>query len=78
MNKDRRKAKRLIIGLFLSCLCIALICFGILAYIFLIWREKELVNERVVIISKVIAMMGTFFLAVDFGYLLPTLVSRKK
>ena len=78
MDKERRKAKKLVFGLFLSCLCIALACFGIFAYIALIYRGTDFVNSRIVEISKIIVMIGIFFLVLAFGYLLPILISGKK
>ncbi len=78
MEEERRKAKRLTIGLFLSCICIALVCFGIFVYIALTNRGGELVNQRIVTVAKIIVMTGIFFLVLAFGYLLPVLISHKK
>lgn len=77
MNDERRKAKKLVIGLFLSCLCIALVCFGVFAYIAFISRTEGAVDNRIVTISKIIVMTGIFFLVLAFGYLLPNLISHK-
>ena len=78
MDEERRKAKRLVIVLFLACICIALACFGIFIFIFLPIRGTELVNNRIVTLSKCIVMIGIFFLILAFGYLLPVLISGKK
>lgn len=78
MDEEQRKAKRLAIILFLSCLCAALVCFGIFACIVVFQRGKVPVNERVVTASKIIVMTGIFFLVLAFGYLLPILFSHKK
>lgn len=66
------------IELFLSCLCISLVSFGIFDYIVLMSRGVDFVNSRVVDISKVIVMIGIFFLVLAFGHLLPVLISSKK
>ena len=78
MDKERRKAKKLVIGLFLACIFIALACFGIFTCILLASREAEPVSSRIVEISKIIIMIGIFFLVLAFGYLLPILISGKK
>lgn len=78
MDEERRKAKRLVIVLFVACICIALACFGIVAFLVLTIRGTELVNNRIVTLSKSIVMIGIFFLILAFGYLLPVLISCKK
>jgi hypothetical protein len=78
MNEERRKAKKLVIGIFFSCLCIALICFGIFACLLLMNRGKELVNQRIVTVSQILVLTGLFFLVLAFGHLLPIFISHKK
>ncbi len=78
MDEEQRKAKRLAIILFLSCLCATLVCFGIFACIVVFQRGKVPVNERVATASKIIVMTGIFFLVLAFGHLLPILFSHKK
>lgn len=78
MDNEHKKAKRFVIILFLACLFIALACFGIFAYIFLTIRGTELVNDRIVTLSKAIVMIGIFFLVLAFGYLVPILLSSRK
>lgn len=78
MDEECRKAKRLVIGLFLSCLCIALICFGIFVFIAVTKRGEGVVNQRIVTISQIIVMIGIFFLVLAFGHLLPILISHVK
>ncbi len=78
MDNEHKKAKKFVIALFLACLFIALACFGIFAYIFLTIRGTELVNDRIVTLSKAIVMVGIFFLVLAFGYLMPILLSAKK
>lgn len=78
MNEELKKAKRLVIILFLSCMAIALACFGIFAYIVFTSRSIGLINTRIVTISKIIVLVGIFFLILAFGYLLPLLISHKK
>lgn len=78
MDNEHKKAKRFVIALFLACLFIAFVCFGIFIYIFLTIRGTELVNDRIVTLSKAIAMIGIFFLVLAFGYLVPILLSSRK
>lgn len=77
MDEDSRKAKKTGIGVFLFLLCIALICFGIAAYLIFMSRSGEVVGERAADICKVLVLIGIFFLVVDFGHLLPNLISGK-
>lgn len=77
MNDSSRKAKKAGIGLFLFFLCVALVCFGIAAYIIAMKRGRAVVSKRTVEVCKIFVLTGIFFLVVDFGHLLPRLVSGK-
>ncbi len=77
MDEERRKVKRLIIILFLACLCAALVCFGIFIYLLNAYRNGELVGDRIVTVSKIVVMTGIFFLILAFGNLLPVFISHK-
>lgn len=78
MDKDVKKAKRLVIILFVVCLCIALICFGIAGYLVVTIRERGTANQNNANITKSIFMIGVFFLVLGFGYTLPALLSARK
>lgn len=78
MDEEREKSKKIAAGLFLACLCIAGVCFGVFAYLALTKPEPEDVNPRMAAISKIIVMTGIFFLVLAFGHLLPALISRRK
>lgn len=78
MNKEHRKTKKFVIGLFLFYLCIASVCFGISAYIIVTVRGTELANDRIVDIAEILVLAGIFFLVMAFGYMLPNLISLKK
>ena len=78
MDEDREKSKKVTSSLFLACLCIAAVCFGVFAYLALTKPAPEEVNPRVVTISKIIVMTGILFLVLAFGHLLPVLISHKK
>ena len=78
MDEERRKVKRLIIILFLACLCAALVCSGIFIYLLNAYRNGKLVGDRIVTVSKIVVMMGIFFLILAFGNLLPVFISHKK
>lgn len=74
MDKDIKKAKKFTVILFLACLCIALLCFGISAYLV----RSETVDSFLVEISKGV---GILFLVLGFGYLVAVRIScgnRKK
>lgn len=77
MDKDVKKAKRMVIIFFLVCLCIAILCFGITAWLVMTGRGAETVNPRLVEMSKSIALIGIFFLVLAFGYLVPVLISGR-
>ena len=77
MDQEQKKAKKRVIGLFLIYLCIALACFGVCAYLVITYRGTESVSDGIVNGSKILALVGVFFLVVDFGYLLPILVKKK-
>ncbi|MDE6714440.1 MAG: hypothetical protein K2K20_11980, partial [Lachnospiraceae bacterium] len=75
MDKDVKKAKRLVIILFVICLCIALICFGIAVYLVVTNRESGTASQNLANITKSIFMIGVFFLVLGFGYTLPDKLS---
>lgn len=77
MDQEQKKAKKRVIGLFLFCLCIALACFGVCAYLVITYRGTESVSDGIVNGSKILVLVGIFFLVVDFGYLLPILIKKK-
>jgi len=77
-DETRKKAKRLAVKLFLICICIALLCFGVFAYLLLAYRSGTLTGDRIVTVSKIIVMTGVFFLVLAFGYLLPVIRAHKK
>ena len=78
MNDERKKARKRVILLFISYLCIALACFGIFGYLVVMYRGTEVVDQRFVTISKIIVLVGIFFLILAFGYILPILISQNK
>lgn len=78
MNDERRKAKKFVLSLFFLCICIALVCIGIAAYMIVVGRGQGVVEDRTATICKIIVMTGIFFLVLAFGYLLPILFSQKK
>lgn len=78
MDKERRKTKKFVIGLFVAYLCIALVCFGIAAYIIYTIRGTGAASDRIADIAKIAAMTGILFLVLAFGYMLPALNSHKK
>ena len=78
MNNERGKAKKRVVTLFISYLCIALICFGIFACLAIKFRGTEAADERLVNISKIFVLAGIFFLVLAFGYILPALIAQSK
>lgn len=77
MDKEHRKGKKLVIVLFLSCLCIALACFGIFACVLFTKRREGFVDDWIVDISKIVVLIGVFFLVLAFGYLFPILLNKR-
>lgn len=77
MDEDSRKAKKAGIGVFLLFLCIALVCFGIAAYLIFMSRSGAVVGKWTADICKIVVLIGIFFLVVDFGYVFPSLLSGK-
>lgn len=77
MDNDSRKAKKIGIGTFLVLLCIALACFGVAAYLLFMSRSGETVGKWTADICKILVLTGIFFLVVDFGHLLPNLLSGR-
>lgn len=47
MDKERKINKKLIIILFLTFLCISVVCFGIFAYLLYKSKSTGLVNDRI-------------------------------
>ena len=79
MEDDRKKVGKIAIVLFLSCLSIALVCFGVFVYFALTNRDGEVVVDGwIVALSKIVVMVGIFFLVLAFGHLLPVLISHRK
>ncbi|MDE7218971.1 MAG: hypothetical protein K2O45_05035 [Oscillospiraceae bacterium] len=78
MEDDRKKVGKIAIVLFLSCLSIALVCFGVFVYFALTNRDGGFVDGWIVALSKIVVMIGIFFLVLAFGHLLPVLISHRK
>lgn len=78
MAYNYNNSKKRGILLFVSFLFIALLCFGITAFLIITTRGTDTVNDRLVTISKIIVFVGIFFLVLAFGHILPALVLGKK
>lgn len=78
MNNGLEKAKKKVIGRLVLCLCIALAFIGICAYLIVTTRGTEAANEDILMISKILALAGAFFLVMAFGHILPTLIKLNK
>lgn len=78
MDQDQKKAKKIAIVIFLLLLCTALACFGTCAYFVITYRGTESVSDGIVDASKILALIGLFFLVLDLGYILPVLLKKKK
>uniref|UniRef100_UPI0040573ACB hypothetical protein n=1 Tax=Acetatifactor sp. TaxID=1872090 RepID=UPI0040573ACB len=78
MNNGNKNTGKRGIFVFVLCLLIALVCFGIVAYFLVTARGGAPVNDRLVDVSKVIALAGVFFLVLAFGHVLPMLLAGKK
>lgn len=78
MNNGNKDTGKRGVFAFASSILIAVICFGIFAYLLSMSRGAETVNESLVTISKIIVLVGVFFLVLAFGYALPMLIAGKK
>lgn len=77
MNKEIKNTKKIAVGLFLLCICIAFVCFGIFTYIAFLHNANGYTNERIIAVSKIVVLIGIFFLILAFGHLLPAIFSHK-
>lgn len=78
MDHAKNKARRRVITIFMIYLCIALMFFGLFAYIVTVKRAEGNVSDRTVTLSKIFVLAGIFFLIMDFGHILPSLLSHNK
>lgn len=78
MNNGKKDTGKSAVLSFILCMMIALVCFGIFAYILMMTRNGGTVDERIVSISKIIVLVGVFFLVIAFGHVLPTIIKGKK
>ncbi len=67
MDEDIKKAKRLVIFLFLSCLCIALVCFVIAGYLVVTSRESGTATQNLADITKSIFIIEVIFVMLGLG-----------
>ena len=76
-NRNKNTGKRAVFT-FILCILIALVCFGVFAYLLAMSRGGKPVEESLVSISKIIVLVGVFFLVLAFGHVLPMLIAGKK
>ena len=78
MNNGKKDTGKRAVLSFVLCILIALVCFGIFAFVLTTTRNGGAVDESVVSISKIIVLVGVFFLVIAFGHALPTIIKGKK
>ena len=78
MDKEKKKAKALAVGLLICGLAIALACFGIAVHLMLLAKSGAPVGRRTAEVCKILVLTGIFFLVVEFGHLIPALLSSRK
>lgn len=78
MNNGFNKEKQRHIRLLIISLLIALVCFGICAYLVVNFRGTEQADQTIVNISKIVVLIGIFFLVIAFGHIVPAFFSLKK
>ena len=62
MDHAKNKARRRVITIFMIYLCIALMFFGLFAYIVTVKRAEGNVSDRTVTLSKIFVLAGIFSL----------------
>lgn len=78
MDKGQKKARKRVIVIFVVYLCIALAFLGIAAYFIMQKRAGGDVSDRIVKVTQILVLASVFFLVLDFGFILPSLLSHNK
>lgn len=78
MDRGQEIAKKRAFVLFVSYLCMALVCFGIFAYLVIVKRGEGAVSDRLITVSQIIVFVGIFFLILAFVHILPSLFAHNK
>lgn len=78
MNEELKRARRRVMMVFILFLCIAFVCFGIFGYLVANFRGVEVENQYIADISKIVVLIGIFFLVLAFGYLIPAMNAQRK
>lgn len=78
MDNELEKAKKKVLGMFVLYLCIGLAFIGACACLIVTTKGTEAANDRVLMISKILALAGVFFLILAFGHILPSLIKLQK
>lgn len=77
-NNNKGTGSRAVVA-FLVSLAIAIISFAVFGYVVVTAKSSgEPVDERVVSISKILALTGVFFLVLAFGHALPNVMKSKR
>ncbi len=74
MNNEKKRHIRLL----LISLLFAAIFIGAAAYLVVSYRGTEAATDTIVSITKILALIGVFFLVLAFGHIVPAFVTLKK
>lgn len=74
MNNEKKRHIRLL----LISLLFAAIFIGAAAYLVITYRGTEAATDTLVTITKILALIGVFFLVLAFGHIVPAFVTLKK
>lgn len=74
MNNEKKRHIRLL----LISLLFAAIFIGAAAYLVITYRGTEAATDTIVSITKILALIGVFFLVIAFGHIVPAFVTLKK
>lgn len=78
MNNGRKDTGKRAVLSFIICIVIAVVCFGVFALILTTTKNGGIVDDSIVSISKIIVLVGVFFLVIGFGHALPQIIRGKK
>lgn len=78
MNQNKNQGGKRAVVSFVVSILMALVCFGVFGLIYMSTKGPTPVDDSIVEISKIVVLVGVFFLVLAFGYSLPMIIRGKK
>lgn len=78
MSQNRNQGGKRAVVSFVVSILMALVCFGVFGLIYMSTKGPTPVDDSIVQISKIVVLVGVFFLVMAFGYALPMIIRGKK